>query len=447
MFFEKAMRKAKAILAEHVHIKALLFGSAMSICGAILAGVLSYLTRRIMANGLPTESYGYFYSVFSLCSLCIALTEFGTQSAGVILISRYLASGRKSRADAAFNMIILFNAAMGLLVAAALAAASPWLIRDFFKYDGNGLPCFLLLLLFIVWSSIETIVRGGLTASKDFLSFNIVNTTRTALLCALTFVVLPLFGISGAAAAFAISAAVSAFVAFKLLRGRVELKLKLGFSKGILKKTFKLCSWMTLSGAGLTSLFYLDTLCLNWLGGLNDVALYHIALPLMQLTMGLIVMPMVFMPIAAELWEKGKRRQIKTCCLAMAAGALLGLTLLAVLGDFAAALAIKILFGAKFIEATRALTWLWAGMIFYAVAQFNIAALNAGGLQKLPAMAIVSSIPLNIALNALLIPRFGINGAAAATAASYFAIAVWTGSSLWRKLGDETVEVKAAESA
>jgi O-antigen/teichoic acid export membrane protein len=65
--------------------------------------------------------------------------------------------------------------------------------------------------------------------------------------------------------------------------------------------------WVAVSTAGISSIYYLDTLCLTLLRSLDEVAIYNIALPLMQIAQCLMVFPVVFTPIAAEMWAKGDR--------------------------------------------------------------------------------------------------------------------------------------------
>ncbi|MGE3960074.1 MAG: flippase [Dehalococcoidia bacterium] len=85
-------------------------------------------------------------------------------------------------------------------------------------------------------------------------------------------------------------------------------------------------------------------------------------------------------------------------------------------------LVIAVLYGARFEGATRILQiQVWAGpFVFMGVISGR--SLLALGLQRLEAARYVLGAPLNVALNLVLIPRYGATGAAFATLVSYVAV-------------------------
>ena len=83
-------------------------------------------------------------------------------------------------------------------------------------------------------------------------------------------------------------------------------------------------------------------------------------------------------------------------------------------------------FGVVYAEGALALQILVIGMLIYVVATVNISILSAIGKAGITAKITVVSAVFNIALNLLLIPILGIEGAALTTAFSYAVSFIWS---------------------
>jgi len=84
------------------------------------------------------------------------------------------------------------------------------------------------------------------------------------------------------------------------------------------------------------------------------------------------------------------------------------------------------LFGEKYLSGYPALQILLIGVLFYVVASANHNFLAGIGKPKTVTIIILLAAVLNVLLNLLLIPRWGINGAALATTASYFLMLIFS---------------------
>jgi O-antigen/teichoic acid export membrane protein len=90
----------------------------------------------------------------------------------------------------------------------------------------------------------------------------------------------------------------------------------------------------------------------------------------------------------------------------------------AVGAGFAASGVIQTLFSARYIPAAQAVGWLAGAGIFYAIAYFTRVCLMMRDRGRTVLLASGATVVLNIALNAILIPQLGFEGAAIATFAS-----------------------------
>ncbi len=445
MAYERAARRAREFLEAHVHLKTLLMGSALCVAGEILLGLLNYLMRRFLALNLSAEDYGFIYSALSLIGLCLSITNFGTLKAGTILISGYLAGGRRLRAELTFGALASFNLLIGGIIVCVLAPLAGVLATRFFQYPA-GVGAFLLFMPYVLVSVANTCLVTCLNATKSFAASSAVQCLLVfgTLLGCVAFV--GSFGMKAVPLAFTGAAVLGALLALRLIKKGSGLKMRMTAivkSHAIRRKLFTLGGWVSVSNAALACMYSMDTLCLTWLGGLKAVGLYNIALPIMQIAQGMImVLPSVFIPIAAEMWSRGHVKELRTQCRWMSLALLCLLPFLLLAGHFLGKWIIGILFSPEFGEASGAVTILWLGMVFYTIAQLHFNALNAGGRAKAVALFTGIGVVLNIALNFALIPRYGIEGAATATGLTYMFIAA---AAAW-SLRKATLEVERGEA-
>ena len=194
---------------------------------------------------------------------------------------------------------------------------------------------------------------------------------------------------------------------------------------------------MAASSAALTLMYYMDTVMLDALRGPSSAGLYNVAIPIMQIAQTLMVFPAVFIPIAVEM----TRRKEYSRLLSFVVGAIAAATV-AVLPVWwvfhrSGSFLIRLLFDAKYAAAAPALAILCAGMVFFTLGNLLLQVMFC--LRKVVAAAVVAGFAalLNMGLNYLLIRRFDICGAAAATFASYTAFAMIIGIVLIRILKRE----------
>ncbi|AVM44346.1 hypothetical protein C5Q97_06295 [Victivallales bacterium CCUG 44730] len=400
-------------------------GVAVSFGGMVLLGVVNYLIRRTLSQELPKPDFGFFYSMFALANLLTMLFQFGVKQAKTILIANFMARGQKKRINPLASSILFFTMTGSTMLCLGLLLAKSWLLEHFFKYPGGG-TAYTIFLLYIfalpIWGILLSIPHG----MKNFpLYYGLSILQMGAILCG-CLCCAPRWGLNGVSAVWAASMlGTLLFAAWKIYSVyRIRISPRLALSRRICRKIWELCSWMSLSLAGIMLIGNLDTVCLTYLSTLDSVANYNIALPIVQIIQSLLVLPFVFMPIASSMWQQKRyaeiRKIFRAANLLMLAAVLPTWFLSELLGGWV----IGFLFDSAFLAAKPALVILATGSLFLGIGQFNLNLLNSSGSQKIGAAIVLCAIALNLALNAGLIPKFGIVGAAFATAGSYLLIAV-----------------------
>jgi O-antigen/teichoic acid export membrane protein len=409
----------------HGTLKVLFWGGCVSLTGSIMVGLFNYLIRRHLAINLPAEAYGFLYGAFSLLMLLMAFMDFGMTQGGTILIAQARATGQSPKSNSFYSLMLLARAGTGTVFFLILIVLSPWLTDIYYKYP-EGKYAFIALTLLLILQSTEGIALAGLDAVKAFTIKNIILTVRCLILLVGIYIFTSPNGLFGVAAMFPFCALLSLMTIYIVSSHKFGLKIVFSqaFAPETIKQTWHLCRWIALSLAGITTIYSIDSLMLTWFCGLQDVALYNIALPIVQIMQTLIILPIVFTPVVSELWQQNKTDEIGKLVNAVTVCLIIILCLLIVGIIPTASIIISILFAPQFVAAASPLIILSLGVVFYAAANFYLSALNSGGKAFHAAVLMIGGAILSIIANLVFIPKFGINGAAFSTTLSYLFICI-----------------------
>ena len=416
-------------------MKVFLWGSFVSLLGAVLIAVLNYLVRRYLANTFSIGEYGFLDSVFSSLTILLAVIDLGMTQAGTILIAKNRAGNRPLRANSIYSFILLAKTSFGTAIYLILALLSSFLVVHYYKFPA-GQTIFLIVALLLIFQSAETVCMSAMDSAKAFGIKNLLQSAKILLIFLGIVCFSAQYGLVFAAGMFPACALLSFIAAYIILSRKFGLKAspEITFNLRTFKHTWDLSRWTAVGLVGLTAISNMDQQLLTWLSNLERVGLYNIALPIAQIMQPLIILPVVFMPIVAELWQHGRKEEIAKLTEAITAVLfiLLWVTMITLLP--LAKFIISLLFGSQFTEAGTALTILCTGTIFFAAASFYISALNASGAARQGAVILIGGAIFNIICNAIMISLWNINGAATATALSYLFICMASYFVLHRKI-------------
>ncbi|WP_148883190.1 flippase [Thermococcus aciditolerans] len=165
-----------------------------------------------------------------------------------------------------------------------------------------------------------------------------------------------------------------------------------------------------------------DTLMLGYYKGSEIVGIYNAATPLVRLIpLFLNSAAFLYSPMASGLYARGKLDEMKRIYQVLTKWIfMLTLPIFSVMFLFPEA-TIRFIFGSKYLEAVLPLQILALGFMFHTFLGPNGLSLIVIGDSRFIMVSSLVSAGLNVLLNALLIPSYGLEGAAMATAVSYFA--------------------------
>ena len=162
-----------------------------------------------------------------------------------------------------------------------------------------------------------------------------------------------------------------------------------------------------------------DIILLGSLRGPHDVGIYAIvARGAAFVAFVVTTVDMVIAPRVATFYRTGERQALQRLLTASARRTLLLSLPLAILFLVAAVQLLHFFYGNAYIEGAMALRILTVGYLFMLVAGFTTVTVNMTGHERFTLYSAGVTVGLNILLNFLLIPDFGMNGSAIATSAS-----------------------------
>ena len=185
----------------------------------------------------------------------------------------------------------------------------------------------------------------------------------------------------------------------------------------------------------------LDTLMIGYFYGNEEVGLYNIALKLSTLILFLIIpLNAVLVPKISKHFWKNELDDVNMLVSKISKLMfLIGISLLFILVIFSEFF--LGLFGVEFIQAKTAMLFLIVGYFFNAIHGLADQVLNLSGNEKKLSLIFSFGLLINIILNLLLIPAYGINGAAFATMSSMIIWNVLAGLAVKKYTGIEVVYV------
>ncbi len=389
---------------------------------SVLASFSNYFLRILLARNMSPAEYGLFYAVLTFVLFFLFFRDLGFQEALVKHIAEYKTKEDYDAVKTALLSTFIMGGIGTALLILALYFSSGYLAVHYFK-NVNAQPILIILLVYILFSFFFRIIKGFLQGWQKitlFASFEFLK----AILTILAAWALLSYGLLGPALAYAGVAVLltilympSLLRAFNVFRYRSRNLMEM--NKRLM--AFALPSFATSVGSRIIG--YIDTLLLTYFRTLSEVGVYNVVLPssLVLLFLGRSI-GSIALPLSSDLWaQEEKQKLIAGLTLIQRYSFLLMIPVIVILLFFSEYM-ITLFFGTEYASGARAFQILLIGVLFFVAAMGNNAILSGIGRPKSVTKIIFAAAALNLLMNLLLIPSYGMEGAALATAASYILV-------------------------
>lgn len=397
-------------------------GGGILFLGTIIGILLAVVNQILLARILGVDNYGLFYLAFTIVTFFLPFTTLGLYGSLPRFLPFHNGRGENdvTRSTIRFSQILVFFISILIYVIVYLFSENISVnifhnsnLTPVLKYFSAGIPLLSLSNIF------EAIIRSYKAVKFKVVVFDI-GIWVVRLFFFVPFIVFG-FALFGAIVSYLIAMIFTIFISMFFIRKRLFLD-QLKYQTVPVAKRLLSFSW-PIAVTGIISLFYLktDVLLLGYYFNSVDVGLYMPALIIAQyVTLFATPFAYIFLPVVSELFGKAKKVSIES--LFKSASKWIFMMVLPV---FIYLLlfpkeVIILLYGSGYSEGYIPLIILAAGISMNTFTGMTGSILVGGGYTKLNlTVEIIASIT-NVSLNVILIPIFGILGAAIGTSASYF---------------------------
>ena len=412
-------------------------GTAIAFLGMLIYMFLEFITRVIIARNATQSEYGIFSIGFVLLNFFVIVSCLGLQRG----VPRYIAYFRGAGDNKKINGVI-FSSLQLSVIASLFCFALFFLSSDFFTQlfhlqHSSVLKIFAIAIPFFVAIEILASIFRGFDRVEEKVYFRDV---LMNVLKALFIVSVIILGYSFLEMVYAyilsIVIASIAFVAYSVKKLPLVRSTRSDTLKYPMRKELLLFSLPLLATNALGIIvIQMDTLMLGYFKTASIVGLYNAAHPIAQLIqIFLLSLVLIYVPIASQLYSKNLIEEIRRNYAILTkwiVSATLPFFLIIFLFPEAV---LNVLFGSAYVQASVALALriLALGMFIHVFLGPNAATLIVMGKTKLNLMDNLIGAIMNVSLNLVLIPTYGIVGAAIASAISFAIINALKSAQIFR---------------
>jgi len=396
-------------------------GAGIAFAGTFIGLILAYFSRMVIARWLGASDYGLVSLGFAAMTIGTGLSLIGLPVGIRRYVSFYKGKEDAGRVKGTIIGALKISFPLSIIFAIFLFFGADWLAIHIFHEP----KLTLILRIFSVGIPFLTLASNFVSATVGFqdLRYRVyVNELFQNIFKLIAIVALLIlgFGAIGAAWGWVLAVIGMPFLAFYFLQEKVfpifntEVKTipvereLLSFSWPLIFTTF----------AGLI-MGHMDTLMLGYFSTAYDVGIYNAALPTARvLGMGSGAFALIFLPVASELYARKREQDLRDIYSAatkwILSITLPGFLLMALFSDWI----MRILFGSEFVVGAPTLSILAFSFFISSLFGLSGSLLLVYRRTKFVMCSNFAAAGVNFTLNSLLIPIYGIKGAAIATGIS-----------------------------
>ena len=383
--------------------------ATLTLATRLAAFGFSLATNVVLARTLGPEGRGIYAVAVLIPALISLFSQLGIQQANVYFFSKGLIDTDELLGHATALALLLGTAGF-----AAVSLYITWSGSS--QFAGIGAAYVLVSCTALPFLLLTVFLQGILNGAQLFRQYNAVLLTQYAAPTpALILAMLAFRGSALAAvAAWTVAAIATSLVALRSAAplGRLWPGMRVGTLRKLLR--FGLVGYF----GSLTSFvnYRFDVLIVNLFAGVRQVGLYAVGVGLAEVVWYVAnAAGIVLAPKVASSERTKADRMTESVCRVVTGLALVAGFVLAALAPFA----IVLFFGEAFAESAWAVWLLLPGIVTFSVARVLSMYLLGRNQLKIDLLASACGLAVTLALDLLLIPRFGFRGAAVASSIAY----------------------------
>ena len=401
------------------HLKELLTGSSIAFVMKIAGGILGYVFTLLIARNFGAGTMGVFALSLTVLNVFSIVGRLGLDTALLRFIAEYLAKGRKDLAREVYEKSLRIIVPFSLCLTGLLFLFAPHIAKHVFHKE--YLSLYFRIMSLAIFPAVLTLINSHtLRAIKKIVAFSFFQNVSTYLFASLFLVIMLVFNQGDTIPVIAYVLAIAAGAALSQLLWRKHSQMKaVPVGNEIKFKTILDVSVPMLFSSSIAFiLHWVGTLMLGMFRSEAEVGVFNIAIKIAMLTsFTLMAVNSIAAPKFAEFYGRNDMKGLGR--IARQSTKLIFWTSFPILlVVFLFPSLVLGIFGEEFKTGVLPLYLLAGGQFVAAISGSVGFILIMTGRQMVFQNVIISVTVLNIVLNMILIPRYGIAGAAFANMAS-----------------------------
>lgn len=416
-------------------------GSGVILAGTLIGMLLDIITKKVLTSHLSPADFGTYALALTVISITGAVATLGLNEG----VPRYIAFFRGRHEEQKIHELIISAVLMGLIAGLLSILVSPALFQSLagnsFDAQGKILSVVKILILAVPFTILlnltVAIYRGFDRTNVNMYFYNIIRpVSLLGFASASVFIGASLKGVVFAdllSMIFTFGIMSIYFIKRPPIKRTIKHERKIKFSeptRQLIRYSFPLLITATL----LNIMSWIDTIMLGYFKSTEIVGIYNAVYPLVGfLSLVVASMGFVYVPVTSRLWGQNDTALLGSIYTVMTKWCfLLTFPFFALIFVYPEYFITK-LYGAQYVSGATALRILALGFIANSYFGFNYHTLLASGDSDFLMKCSVASAGINVVINFMLIPEYGMVGAAIGTAVSFTSIEVLMTLRAWRK--------------
>jgi O-antigen/teichoic acid export membrane protein len=400
-------------------MKTILKGSLFVLAGLTISRTLEFAKRIIIVRSVSQADYGLFSLGFSIAMLAAMICGLGLYLGSQRYVAFYIGNNDIERAKGTAYSAVIISAVTSLIGAICLILlASP--IANLLNKP--TLSWVIYVMAFIIPAVNITYVVSGVYQGLENVTTRVYFRDMGISICTILAVILFHDNLKEMVTAFVIAYGVVIVGLVLYITVKYPKRFK---DKKIMMEPKQLMLFslpLAVTATATYLIVHLDTIMLGYFRPASQVGLYNAAVPIHSvLYIFIMAVAYIFAPVAARMVGEKNGVELKGLYSNVTKWLLIVTFPLFFLLLFYPSSFLKLAFGNKYLGVSLALQFLVIGEVSHIVMGPNMVTLIAYGKTRTVMATVGACFGLNIVLNLLLIPPYGVTGAAIATGVSLIA--------------------------
>lgn len=405
----------------HNYTKKAVHGAAIVVAMSVLASILGYILRIVLAKNLSPSDFGMVYAVIAMFGSIYVFQHLGLNDALTYCVSKHNTKGTHNHIWSSLHFVMRTQKTIAIILAISLAMLADLLAVHYLN-SAAARPLIYMHCILLILLPYETAFQSLFQGLQMMASYSGVNLLRISVSLISTIIFLRLgFGASSLFMAYLVCASLPFIIwtpAFARMRPELwnsYLRAPSTYSPKVRSEMMAYSLPVLASSVAAAVMSYTDTLILTGTRTLAEVGLYNAAVPTASLLWAVASsLAIVTFPMTSELYHSKKLDTLRIGIETLQKYSMMIILPMAVTIFAYPEFILGILFGPSYVGAATTLQALALAAVIYSLAKVNDSIAMGIGKTKICFKAAMTSAAVNLILNILLIPRYGMIGAAIA---------------------------------